>query len=97
MNNLTPAELKDWLDTGKDFLLVDVREVYEREAYNIGGEHLPMMEVMEHKHELPQDKPVVFYCEKGIRSGIIIQRLEVFGFQNLFNLAGGMSAWKQMQ
>jgi len=36
----------------------------------------------------------VLYCEKGIRSSIAIQRLEASGFNNLYNLAGGMKAWK---
>jgi rhodanese-related sulfurtransferase len=43
---------------------------------------------------LPRDKAVVLYCEKGIRSVIAIQRLEAAGFTNLYNLAGGMKAWR---
>ena len=46
--------------------------------------------------QIPIDKPVIFYCEKGIRSIIIIQRLEdKYGFTNLVNLTGGMQAWKK--
>ena len=44
--------------------------------------------------ELPKDKEVILYCEKGIRSVIAIQRLEAQGFTNLTNLAGGMKTWK---
>ena len=94
MNQLSPDELKSWRTSGKDFLLVDVREDWEREAFNIGGLHIPMGDIARRLNEIPKDKDVVLYCEKGIRSVIVIQRLEDAGFHNLFNLAGGMKAWK---
>jgi hydroxyacylglutathione hydrolase len=47
-------------------------------------------------NEVPKDKEVVIYCEKGIRSVIVIQRLENMGYTNLINLSGGMKAWKEM-
>lgn len=94
MNQITPSQLSAWLAEGKDFLLVDVREGWERELFNIGGVHIPMGELMAHVNELPRDKEVVLYCEKGIRTVIAIQRLEAAGFQNLINLSGGMKAWK---
>ena len=95
MNQVTATELKEWMAVSKDFLLVDIREDIEREAYHIGGEHIPMGELISRLDEMPKDKDIVLYCEKGIRSVIAIQRLETFGFNNLFNLSGGMSAWKQ--
>lgn len=95
MKQVTPVELRRWLADNKDFLLVDVREEHEREYYNIGGIHIPMGELMSRLDELPKDKEVVLYCEKGIRSVIAIQRLESSGFHNLVNLSGGMKAWKE--
>jgi rhodanese-related sulfurtransferase len=97
MNQLTPGELKQWTDSGKDYLLIDIRENWEREAYNIGGLHIPMGELTGRINEIPKDKDVVLYCEKGIRSVIAIQRLETLEFHNLFNLSGGMKAWKEQQ
>lgn len=81
------------MDNGKDFLLVDIREAFERDAFNISGVHIPMGELRKRIAELPTDKPVVLYCEKGIRSTISIQRLENAGLE-LYNLSGGMNAWK---
>ena len=41
--------------------------------------------------QIPKEKTVVFYCRKGIRSQIAIQRLQDrFGFTNLLNLKGGI-------
>jgi len=76
-------------------MLIDVREEWEREIYNIGGLHIPLGDMITRRDEIPVDKPVVIYCEKGIRSSIIIQRLEGIGFNNLYNLSGGMSNWKK--
>jgi len=95
MKQITSPELKQWTASGKDFLLVDIREGWERESYNIGGVHIPMSELAGRIDEIPKDKEVVLYCEKGIRSVIAIQRLEGAGFHNLVNLTGGMKAWKE--
>ncbi|HRO41834.1 MAG TPA: rhodanese-like domain-containing protein [Flavipsychrobacter sp.] len=94
MKEVSPKELMQWIEQGKKLFLIDVREAYEREAFNIGGVHIPIGEAMERKEEFKREIPVVVYCEKGIRSAIIIQRLGQMGFENLYNLSGGMSAWK---
>ena len=94
MKQIQPAELKKWMDEHKSFTLIDVREQWEHEAFNIGGIHIPLGEIITRRAEIEKDKPVVLYCEKGIRSAIVIQRLEPMGFSNLINLEGGMYAWK---
>jgi rhodanese-related sulfurtransferase len=94
MKQLTPPELMDWIAAGKDFLLVDVREEWERALYHIGGEHIPMGLLFSRLDTLPRDKDIVLYCEKGVRSVVAIQRMEAYGFHNLYNLAGGMKNWK---
>ena len=95
MQQVSPKELKTRRDAGEDLLLVDVREDWEHAAFNIGGLHIPMGHIMQHLAAIPTEHPVVVYCEKGIRSTIVIQRLEQAGYTNLLNLAGGMKAWKQ--
>lgn len=94
MHQLTATELQEWINEGYAFVLIDVREGWEREAFNIGGIHMPMGELPARYMEIPRDEDVVLYCEKGIRSVIAIQRLETVGYTRLFNLAGGMKAWK---
>jgi rhodanese-related sulfurtransferase len=96
MHQITPQELKKKLDSeeGKHIVLIDVRERWEHEAYSIGGTNIPMGELVSRVQEIPKDKDVVMYCEKGIRSVIAVQRLESFGFDRLINLSGGMSAWR---
>jgi len=96
MKKIAPEELKKWLSEDKPFILIDVRESHERDAYHIGGIHIPVGDIMARRDEIPQNEDVVVYCEKGIRSSIVIQRLNGLGYENLYNLAGGMSAWKKL-
>ena len=96
MITITPSELQKSIAVKGNFLLIDVREDFEHEHFNIGGILMPMGTVPQNIDQIPTDKPVIFYCEKGIRSVIIIQRLEdTYGFKNLINLSGGMQAWKK--
>ena len=95
MNHLSPAQLQEWMQEKKPFILLDVREPSERTAFNIGGIHIPLSDVITRREELPREEPVVIYCEKGIRSSLVVQRLQELGFSNLYNLTGGMTGWKK--
>ncbi|HXS36717.1 MAG TPA: rhodanese-like domain-containing protein [Flavipsychrobacter sp.] len=97
MKEITPGTLKRLIDSAGDLVLIDVREEWERSNYNIGGTHIPLGELIIRQVEIPKEKTVVFYCEKGIRSAIAIQRLEALGYHNLYNLTGGIKAWKAMK
>lgn len=94
MQELNAIQLHDWLQKADSPLLVDVREDFEREVFNIGGLHIPLGELNTRITEIATDRPVVFYCARGIRSAIAIQRLEEKGWRNLFNLSGGIHNWK---
>ena len=94
MKSITTEELKGWIAEQKVHLLIDVREQWEHEAYNIGGRNIPLGELISRKAELNCEQPVVIYCEKGIRSVIAIQRLETYGFSDIYNLEGGMLKWR---
>ena len=95
MTVITAIELQQKIISKDDFILIDVREDYEHELFNIGGSLMPMGTILQNVQNIPTDKPVIIYCEKGIRSVIVIQKLEEkFGFSNLVNLTGGMKAWR---
>jgi rhodanese-related sulfurtransferase len=96
MNSITAIALKEKIDHAEDLQLVDVREPYEHEEFNIGGELIPLHEIAQQVEKIATGKPVIIYCRKGIRSQIAIQRLqEKFPFTNLINLIGGTEAWKK--
>ncbi|HTN47378.1 MAG TPA: rhodanese-like domain-containing protein [Flavipsychrobacter sp.] len=94
MKRATRSDLQQWEENGISYHLIDVREEWERQAYSIGGVHIPLSELLGRKDEILKNEPVVIYCEKGIRSQLAIQRLESSGYENLYNLEGGMKAWK---
>ena len=98
MNSISCSELKIKLEQQQEILLIDVREHFERDLFNIGGIHFPLQLLFQNISKIPSDKIVVFYCQKGIRSQIAIQRLnERFGYNNLVNLQGGMDAWRKLK
>ena len=96
MNSITPIALKEKINKAEDFQLIDVREPYEHEEFNIGGELIPLNEIAQQPEKIATNKPVIIYCRKGIRSQIAIQRLqEKYPFTNLINLIGGTQAWRK--
>lgn len=94
--DITAPELKQKIERGDDFVLIDVREPHEREAFNIGGEHIPVGGFMDAIPGLEpsRDKEIVVYCRSGGRSGMAVQLLKASGFKNPRNLTGGMLQWQ---
>jgi len=95
MRELSPMELKDYLDnSGNAPLLLDVREPAEFEICHIqGSRFLPMGQVAAALDDLPQDQPIVVICHYGMRSYNIGVYLEQQGFGPVMNLTGGLDAW----
>lgn len=93
MKEVTVAELKQLIDNKNDFQLIDVREPHEAEIAEIGGLLIPMGQVMENLDKIVKDKQVVIHCRSGARSGAICQALEKEGYNNVYNLKGGILAW----
>lgn len=95
MKSITVKELKDLMDNGAEFQLIDVREDFEFEAGNIEGAlHIPMNDVPANVDKVASDKQVIVQCRSGKRSANVIQFLEMnHQFENLYNLEGGIIAW----
>ncbi len=93
MKEKTVTELKAMMDSGADFQLIDVREPHEADICNIKGLMISMNDIPDNIDKIAKDKPVVIYCRSGARSGRIVDYLESQGFDNLYNLRGGILAW----
>lgn len=80
----------------KDYILLDVRESYERDEFNIGGIHIPLGEITASFDKLAshKDEEIVVYCRSGKRSAMAQHLLLQAGFANVRNLEGGMMAWQ---
>ncbi len=94
MEEITVEELKRKIDNGEDFQLIDVRETFEYEVSNLGGENIPLSGIMIESDKIATDKPVIVQCRSGKRSAAAIMQLQTLGFDNLYNLEGGIIAWK---
>ena len=98
MDTITVDEVKRRMDAGEELHLVDVREPFENEEFNIGGILLPlgMIQTMQ-TDEIDdlKDKEVILYCRSGNRSGQAAMFLEMMGFTNTKNLLGGLVAWQE--
>ena len=94
VKEISVKELYEWQINGKKIKLIDVREPSEYRIVQIGGELFPLASIAEHADEIPRDTEVVVYCKTGNRSKTAIRELEAkFGFDNLYNLKGGILAY----
>ena len=81
-------------DKNKYTVFLDVREHHELAICQIEGAlHIPMSEVPERLKALTRDAPLIVLCHHGMRSLNVVQYLESKGFDNAFNLSGGIHAW----
>lgn len=95
--NITVTQLKDKLDADENLVLIDVREPYEHEEFNIGGKLIPVGNIPQALEELADYKEdeIIVYCRSGNRSGMAQQFLQQYGFSKVLNLTGGMLAWQE--
>ena len=80
-------------DDPRPFLL-DVREVMEWHNLNLahlGAVLMPMREVSARMDEIPRDRPVVVYCQTGVRSLEVAKLLAAEGYEDVRNLEGGIA------
>ncbi len=91
VKEISVKDLYEWQVKGKRFRLIDVREPSEHRIVEIGGDLIPLATVADHADQIPRDIDVVVYCKAGSRSRKAIRELEEkFGFDNLYNLKGGI-------
>ena len=96
MRQITPGELKAWLDdAGREPpVMLDVREPWEVQIAAIPGAlHMPMGEVPARAGEIDPEAPVVAICHHGGRSMQVAAFLEKSGYAKMHNLTGGVDAW----
>lgn len=93
MNIISPQELKAKFDNNDVFQLIDVREDYQFEEYNLGGINIPLAQVFSNLDKIDKDKPVVFICNSGRKTKAIlhtIKRKLNLDNSKLYTLKGGL-------
>ncbi|MGR3809208.1 rhodanese-like domain-containing protein [Jiulongibacter sp. NS-SX5] len=97
-NDITAAELKDLLESGKEFNFIDVRNEDEYEEDNLGAKLIPLGEFVARVDELDglQDEDIYIHCRSGARSGRAKDYLESQGFNKVHNVLGGIMAFREL-
>lgn len=97
MKDINVLELKEKLDNGEDFYFIDVREVYEYEADNLGAVNIPLGDIPSKVEELKEldPKEIIIHCRSGARSGNAKMFLQQAGFSNVRNVLGGILDWNE--
>ncbi len=94
IQHLEADEARQKYDEKVEF--IDVRERHEHQQVRIpGSKIIPLSEMNRRWEEIPRDRPVVIYCQSGNRSASLIMQLNQMGFENLYNLYGGIISWYQ--
>ena len=88
------VELKQKLDRGDQFVLLDVREPHEYQICSIPGSKLiPLGQVPQRLSELDPEADIVIHCKSGMRSAKACGILRQAGFKHVRNVVGGILAW----
>jgi adenylyltransferase/sulfurtransferase len=86
--------LKEWRESKKKFVLLDVREPQELEIAALPDSKLiPLGQLPTRVNELDSADEIVVICHTGNRSARAQAVLNKFGFKKVFNLEGGIAAW----
>jgi len=90
--DVTPEWVAERRDAG-DIQLVDVREPYEWEAGRLSGaRHIELERVASQAGTIDKERPVVFYCRLGARSGMAANAFRRAGY-DAYSMDGGITAW----
>jgi rhodanese-related sulfurtransferase len=91
---LSPGEANDRVASG-ELKIVDVREQWEYARDHIPNAKLtPLGQIIARPQDVITSDNVVFVCEVGQRSAVAAEMAAALGMQHVFNLEGGMQAWR---
>lgn len=105
VTDISADDLADRLEDGDaEIVLIDTREPYEYARSHIPGALLIPRGLIEsaadphNARRVPalceaRDKTIVLYCDTGGRSALAADSLQLMGFANVLNLAGGLKLW----
>ncbi|MBU5466255.1 rhodanese-like domain-containing protein [Virgibacillus sp. MSJ-26] len=93
ITNITVQEAKDKFKD-KSVQFIDVRTPGEYKAnHRKPFKNIPLSNLPSQVDKLEKDKEVVVICQSGMRSAKAANMLKKQGFENIYNVKGGMSAW----
>lgn len=92
---ITPPQAKALLEARPEVVIIDVRSQEEFRQGALPGSFLvPFFDAMRGRIFLPKDTPLLLVCAVGGRSLAVGRYLAMQGFQEVYNLKGGLEAWQ---
>lgn len=91
--DVSVRELQRLRESGADLVLLDVREEHEYATVNIGGTLIPLGQLDDRLGELNPSSHVIAHCRAGFRGAQAVAKLRAAGFENAWNVNGGLMAW----
>jgi len=95
VKTLTPADVRERVQAGT-LVLVDVRPADERAQAQAPVAHRHFDDGVEEIEALPKDTALAFLCHGGVRSAQAAEHFRALGFTELYNVAGGIAAWAEL-
>jgi len=94
--DISVIELKKHLDNQESINLIDVREQYEFDEFNLNGTLIPLGELPSRLNEIDhlKEQEIIVHCRSGSRSNTAKMFLTSQGYSNVRNLIGGVMDWK---
>jgi len=95
MEDINNEELKQRIAASESLNIIDVRETWEHEEQNIGGNNIPLGTLPHRLTEIEslKDQELIVYCRSGNRSGQAQRYLQQQGFNQVRNLIGGIEGY----
>lgn len=96
IEDISVISLKKRLDAGEKINLIDVRETFEFEEFNLNGTLIPLGELPSRIDEIEhlKEEEIIVHCRSGKRSQTAQHFLLQMGFKNVRNLLGGVLDWQ---
>lgn len=96
LKTISSHDLHEWLVKDPNHFVLDVRTDAEWNAGHItNAMHIHAGLVQSNLEKLPKDKHISIVCGSGFRASIVASLLMRAGFENVSNVFGGMTAWKE--
>jgi len=94
---ITAKELKRKIDNNESIQIIDVREDYEFEDFNIGGINIPLDQVFSSLEKIDKINPVIFCCSTGKKSAAILHSIKrKLDLKNVYSLENGVNSFLEI-
>lgn len=95
IQEIDAPQLADWMDDESEQLrIIDVREMREISQGSVpGAKPLPLATLPARLNELNITDKIIVVCRSGARSAHACLFMQQQGFENVYNLRGGMMGW----